>query len=94
MFLLYVINKDYLLSKKCHLFFNVPIGELELLVVEKVVDESEDHSDVGEVPDARRVDDDLDICIANYLNRNSLLDSFIGKHFLSLLLVSSQTKKL
>ena len=46
MFLLYVINKDYLLSKKCHLFFNVPIGELELLVVEKVVDESEDHSGV------------------------------------------------
>ena len=33
-------------------------------MVEKIVDESEDHSDVGEVPDARRVDDDLDICIA------------------------------
>ena len=41
-----IINKDYLLSKKCHLFFNVPIGELELLVVEKVVDESEDHTGV------------------------------------------------
>ena len=35
-----------LLVVKCHLFFNVPIGELEVLVVEKVVEESEDHSGV------------------------------------------------
>ena len=88
-----VLNKDYLLSKKCNLLFNVPVGELEVLVVEKVVDESEDHSDVGEVPDARRVEYDT-FCIINYLDRPSMLDSFIGKHISSLLLITSQTKEL
>ena len=52
---LFVAKLDYytdnilllrLLVVKCHLFFNIPIGELEVLVVEKIVEESEDHSGV------------------------------------------------
>ena len=47
-----VINQDYLLiSKLFHLIFNIPSRELEVLVVEEVVDETENHFGVREVPD-------------------------------------------
>ena len=53
------------MSKKCHLFSNVPIGELGVLMEEKVVDGSEDarriESEKYLMELARRIEDNVDI---------------------------------
>ena len=49
-FLKHYRGNQIVIPSHCYLLLEVPRGELEVLVEEEVVDETEDHLGVGEVP--------------------------------------------